>query len=125
MPAVNFPDNPTVNQTFTVGDRTWKWTGTTWDAEVTLQIVGEQGPVGPQGPAGPQGPQGETPVVAYTHVQNAVSYIWNITHNLGFKPNVSALNSAGDNVEGDISYINNDSLTITFASSLTGVAHLS
>jgi hypothetical protein len=34
MTAVNFPDSPTLNQTFSVGERTWKWTGTTWDAVV-------------------------------------------------------------------------------------------
>jgi len=33
--AMNFPDNPTVNQQFTVGQRTWYWTGVAWKA-VTL-----------------------------------------------------------------------------------------
>lgn len=28
--ALNFPSNPQVNDTYTVGDRTWKWTGTSW-----------------------------------------------------------------------------------------------
>lgn len=46
MTAVNFPDNPTLNQTFSVGDRTWKWTGVSWDAEVTLQVVGPTGATG-------------------------------------------------------------------------------
>lgn len=31
MAAINFPDSPTVGQTFTVGVRTWQWTGSTWD----------------------------------------------------------------------------------------------
>lgn len=34
MTAVDFPNSPQVNDTFTVGERTWKWTGTTWDAVV-------------------------------------------------------------------------------------------
>jgi hypothetical protein len=34
MPAVDFPNSPSVDQTFVVGERTWKWTGTTWDAVV-------------------------------------------------------------------------------------------
>jgi hypothetical protein len=34
MPAVDFPNSPSVDQTFAVGERTWKWTGTTWDAVV-------------------------------------------------------------------------------------------
>ena len=28
--AINFPDSPSVNDTHTVGDRTWVWDGTTW-----------------------------------------------------------------------------------------------
>ena len=28
--AIDFPDSPTVNDTFTSGDRTWKWNGTAW-----------------------------------------------------------------------------------------------
>ena len=27
---INFPDSPSVNDTYTVGDRTWVWDGTTW-----------------------------------------------------------------------------------------------
>jgi hypothetical protein len=34
MPAIDFPNSPAVNDTFAVGERTWKWTGTTWDAVV-------------------------------------------------------------------------------------------
>jgi hypothetical protein len=29
---INFPDSPTVDQSFTAGDRTWKWDGSTWQA---------------------------------------------------------------------------------------------
>ena len=28
--AINFPDSPSLNDTFTVNDVTWKWDGTTW-----------------------------------------------------------------------------------------------
>jgi len=28
--AIDFPDSPAVNDTFTVGDRTWQWNGTYW-----------------------------------------------------------------------------------------------
>lgn len=30
--AIDFPDSPTLNDTFTVGDRTWTWDGTRWEA---------------------------------------------------------------------------------------------
>lgn len=28
--AMNFPDSPTLNQTFTFAGRTWVWNGSTW-----------------------------------------------------------------------------------------------
>ena len=30
MTAINFPDSPTVGDLFTVGNVTWKWSGTVW-----------------------------------------------------------------------------------------------
>lgn len=30
--ALNFPSSPSVNQIYTVGDQSWKWTGTAWIA---------------------------------------------------------------------------------------------
>ena len=29
--AIDFPDSPSVNDTYSVGDSIWKWTGTVWD----------------------------------------------------------------------------------------------
>jgi hypothetical protein len=46
MPAVDFPNSPSVDQTFSVGDRTWKWTGTTWDAVVVPVGVASGGTQG-------------------------------------------------------------------------------
>jgi hypothetical protein len=31
MSAINFPDSPTLNDEFSVGGRTWKWTGVFWE----------------------------------------------------------------------------------------------
>jgi hypothetical protein len=45
MTAIDFPNSPTVNDLFTVGSRTWRWSGATWDS-VELTVVG---PTGPQG----------------------------------------------------------------------------
>lgn len=33
--AIDFPNSPTTNQTFTVGTRTWIWDGTTWELVAT------------------------------------------------------------------------------------------
>jgi hypothetical protein len=63
MSAVDFPNSPSINDTFTVGTRTWKWNGTTWDAVITTTVVGPTGPQGikgDQGIQGIQGPKGDT-----------------------------------------------------------------
>jgi hypothetical protein len=52
MTAIDFPNSPQVNDVFTVGERTWKWTGTAWDVVVTTQVVGPTGPQGAQGISG-------------------------------------------------------------------------
>ena len=125
MTAVNFPDNPAINETFSVGDRTWKWTGTTWDAEVTLQITGPTGPTGPAGPKGDTGEPGTTPVISKIHTQNAPSATWVIVNDLNFYPNIVTTDTAGTIIEGDVSYTNSSTITITFSQSISGYAYLS
>lgn len=57
MPA-DFPAAPAVDDEYTFGDSTWKWTGVYWELVVT-QMVGPTGPTGPSGgPTGPTGPTG-------------------------------------------------------------------
>ena len=55
MAAVNFPNNPSVNDTHTSSGSTWKWDGTVWQR---LGEAGPQGAQGVQGAAGAQGAQG-------------------------------------------------------------------
>lgn len=87
--------------------------------------TGATGPQGPEGPQGPAGPVGPTPTIAYTHTQNAVSSTWSITHNLGFRPNVTTINSAFLNIEGTVEHTDANSLTIYFDIATSGVAYLS
>ena len=63
--------------------------------------------------------------VSYDHMQGAASSSWSITHNLGFKPNVTVIDSAGNIVEGEISYTNSNSITVSFQSAFSGNAYLS
>ena len=63
--------------------------------------------------------------VSYEHNQGAASNSWVITHNLGFKPNVTVVDSAGTIYEGEISYTNSNSLTVSFSASFSGKAYLS
>jgi hypothetical protein len=67
MSAIDFPNSPSVNDTHTVGDRTWKWNGSQWKV-VRSVLPGATGPTGPTGaqgdtvtgPAGNTGAQGVT-----------------------------------------------------------------
>lgn len=93
-------------------------------------VQGVQGNVGPQGVqgaignTGPQGLQG-IPGGSYTHLQAVAAAIWNVPHNLGFYPNVTVLDSSGQNILVDINYISNNALNIVSDSSFAGVAYLS
>ena len=82
---------------------------------------------GPQGPGGVDGIQADEIVslVSYRHTQNTPLTTWTINHNLNFYPNVTVFNSAGNQVEGNITHIDETSLTITFSSNVSGKAHLS
>jgi hypothetical protein len=53
------------------------------------------------------------------------SYSVTLNHNLGFKPNVTIKNSAGDVLETGIDYNSNDTLTLTMAQPFSGTAYLS
>ena len=63
--------------------------------------------------------------VSYAHTQGAASSSWVIPHNLGFFPNVTTIDSAGNIVEGEIAYTNSNSLTVSFSSAFSGKAYLS
>ena len=63
--------------------------------------------------------------VSFEHIQDEVSNTWLVVHNLGFKPNVTVQDSAGSIYEGEISYTNSDSLTISFSAAFSGKAFLS
>jgi len=67
----------------------------------------------------------DKPKVSYAHNQSATSDTWTITHNLGYNPNVVVKDSAGNIIEGDISYNDTSSLTITFSVGTSGFAYLS
>jgi hypothetical protein len=55
--ALDIPDSPVIGDTYSVGDRTWRFNGVTWDA---VLFVSPTGPTGPEGPIGPTGLTGDT-----------------------------------------------------------------
>lgn len=98
---------------------------------VIVSTTGLKGDPGPQGepstipgPAGPPGPSGSAPQ-AYTHDQAAPALIWEITHSLGYNPNVTVIDSAGTTQLGETVYVDANSLEIHFLAAFGGKAYLS
>lgn len=60
----------------------------------------------------------------YEHDQTAASSVWTISHGLNKKAGAVVVDSAGSVVVGDIVYVDNNNLTITFNSSFSGYAYL-
>lgn len=60
----------------------------------------------------------------YVHTQGLAASKWTIIHNMGKRPNVSVVNYQDEEIEGDVKYIDNNSLTITFDVLVDGKAYL-
>lgn len=62
----------------------------------------------------------------YIHEQTTPSALWVITHNLGYQPGgIEVTDSGGDSVEGDVTFVNANVLTIAFGAAFAGTAFLS
>lgn len=92
-------------------------------SEITVTVPsGQPGATGPTGPAGPQGP---ATAASYVHHQAVPSASWVITHPLEYYPAVTIVDSAGEEVEGDLVYNSASTLTVTFSGAFSGTAYLS
>jgi hypothetical protein len=60
----------------------------------------------------------------YTFVQAGASATWTVQHNLDKFPSVTMVLSTGQKGYGDIVYIDENNLTITFASAESGKAYM-
>lgn len=47
--AIDFPNSPTLGQSYSYGTRSWTWNGSRWEGVI------ESGPAGPVGATGPAG----------------------------------------------------------------------
>lgn len=70
---------------------------------------------------GPPGPSGQS----YYHDQMSASAVWTITHNLGFYPNATVIDSAGSLQVGETEYVDLNTITITYLVPFAGKAYLS
>jgi hypothetical protein len=61
----------------------------------------------------------------YVHTQNSSSDSWTINHNLSKKPSVTVTTlTTGAQVIGEVTYTNNNTLVVSFAAAVSGIAHL-
>ena len=60
----------------------------------------------------------------YVYEQTVASELWTITHGMGKYPSVSVVDSAGTAVVGDVQYLDEDSLTVSFTAPFIGTAYL-
>jgi ribosomal protein L35AE/L33A len=67
--------------------------------------------------------QAQTPET-FIFTQGSPSNTWNITHTLNKFPSVSVVDSANNEVEGDVHFVDQNNITITFSSSFSGKAYL-
>ena len=88
---------------------------------VLIGASGFQGPIGPPGPIGAAGISGGS----FTFEQQTNSTSWSITHNLGYRPSVLAIDYGGNIIEGDIVHVNVNTVNLNFISAETGYAYLS
>lgn len=60
----------------------------------------------------------------FTFIQSVPSDTWVIEHNLGKKPSVSVVDSAGTNVVGEYVYIDDNNIILRFTGVFSGKAYL-
>ena len=73
---------------------------------------------------GIQGPAGEDGDKHYRHVQTAPAQVWVIDHDLDKFPAVSVVDSAGEQVEGNVTYTSQQQVVVSFAGAFSGEAFL-
>jgi hypothetical protein len=72
--------------------------------------------VGIQGPQGPPGPSGD---LHFEQIFTSLSTV-TVTHNLNKKPAVTVIDSAGDEVVGDVDHTSNNQFVVTFSAPFSG-----
>lgn len=58
----------------------------------------------------------------YTHVQETASASWTVVHNLGKRPAVQVVDTAGTQVEGDVTHLDLNTVRIDFTAAFSGRA---
>lgn len=95
--------------------------------EAPLVEIASEGLQGPPGPPGADGPQGEpgAPGAGAENLsahwnQGIASDHWVWNHNLGYRPNVFIVDSAGTPWDAVITHVDENTLTVDFKDAMTG-----
>jgi len=67
----------------------------------------------------------DKPKLSYLHTQAVASASWNIPHAMGYFPNVTVVDSSGNEVLGDVQHVDAFNVIITFGAAFGGQAYLS
>lgn len=62
--------------------------------------------------------------VNFTHEQSSASDTWTIAHGLGKYPSITIVDSAGDEVEGNVNHVSVNQVVISFSAAFSGRAFL-
>lgn len=98
---------------------------------VTVVVTGSttgSGPTGATGPTGPTGPAGSGggATGTLTWSQATAATVWTIPHNLGYYPNVTAVDSSGTEIfPGTVKYLSGTTVELDFSAAVGGFAYLS
>lgn len=100
---------------------------------VNTLIVSPTGLRGPRGPQGVQGPPADGTAGNFVHTQNNPTTVVLVQHNLNYRPagirafstQINALPTDQDEVEGVVTYINSNSLTVRFDEPFAGIIYIS
>ena len=150
--ALNFPDTPLLNDIFSAGAQTWKWDGTSWILVAGSSVTGTSVITGAGAPNNTIGINGDSYInltttgfygpkannvwpatpsfylggaqIRYVHTQSAASTTWTVNHNLGTKPNVVVIDSAGTYLIGDVTYVSDSQLILSFSVPFSGSAYI-
>jgi hypothetical protein len=60
----------------------------------------------------------------YIHTQGEAASVWLIVHNMNKRPSVTVVDTADTVVEGEVQYIDNDRVLVTFKGAFKGKAYL-
>ncbi len=85
-------------------------------------LIGVEGPPGEVGPSGPPG----SGVSAFVFKQEIPSETWTVIHTLGYRPaGIVVEDTGGSEVEGDVTFLDVNTLVLNFSSAFGGTVYLS